>query len=206
MGTEASAKSKRVLYRVGTARRQVQFSKFRIGLLEIGNGRDNSGLQSLDGNHVFNSGSHRVAGESLGVGYDNLVRLVSKHGSQGVNFSRGTAAASRCVGLVRHEQHLWCDLIPADAVTALHAAYQLLHHAGDVLDVETCSMKSAVERHRAKYFAYRQQPAFPDRSFTLNHQGGRTHAHDHAVPATVERRGRILDVFVGSRCSRSEEA
>ena len=55
-------------------------------------------------------------------------------------------------------------------------------------------MEGAVRRRAREHLADRADAAVARSAGRLDHDGGRAHAEDHPVPASVERQRRVLDV------------
>ena len=206
LGTEAGPQTQRILHRVAAARRQVQFSEFGIDFLEVRHGRDDAGFERLDGDDVFDARAHGVTREALRIGDDDLVSLVAKDGSQCVDFGGRAAATRRCVGLVRHEHGLRCNMLTGDPVFLFRTRNQVLHDAGDVIDIEPRAVERAVGRNRTEYLGNRLQSSRARCIGALYDERSGAHARDHAVTAAIERRGCILRVLVGRRGARRQEA
>ena len=74
------------------------------------------------------------------------------------------------------------------------------------MDVEPGAVEGAVRGDRGEHLADGSDSALARGLRTLHDQGGRAHAHDHAVASAVEGQGRILHPLVGGRRARSQEA
>ena len=76
----------------------------------------------------------------------------------------------------------------------------------DVVDVEPGAVEGAVGGDRAEHLADRLQAALPRGLGGLDDERRRAHPDDHAVPAPVERRRRVLDHVVGRGGAGGQEA
>ena len=203
---EAGAETQRVFDRVVAALGEIQGSELGIDLAEVGHRRNDTGFQRLDGHHVLDADTHRVAGESLRVGDDDAVGTGSEHLAQGVHLGRGAAAARGGVGFVRDEHGLRRHGVALDARARFSRRDEPFHHLADVLDIEAGAVEGAVRRDRAQHLADRPQAAFAHRVGALHHDGGGAHAEQHAVAPPIERQRRLLDHVVGGRGAGGQEA
>ena len=203
---ESGGQSQGVLHRVRPALGQVQRTELRIGIAVVGDRRDDPGLQCLHRHDVFQTDPHRVAGEPLGVGDDDTIRVGAEHPPQREDLGGGAAASCRRVRLVGHENRRRCDRVTVDAAARLGAGDQALHHVTDVVDVEPGAVKRAVARHGAEHLADRLQAAFASRFGRFDHERSCTHSEDHAVAPSVERQGRLGHVAVGGGCAGRQES
>jgi len=89
---------------------------------------------------------------------------------------------------VRDEDQLARHGVPVDAVTLLHAGHQTLHHAFDVIHIQTRPMEGAVGERAAQHFAKSTHAAFAQRILRLHHQAARPHTQEHAIAPTIEGR------------------
>ena len=204
--TKACTEAQCVLHRVTAARRQVQLAEFGIDFLEVWNRRDDAGFERLDGDDIFYARAHCMARETLGVGNNDLVRVVAKHRSKRVDFCRRAAATGGCIGLVRHEHRLRGHLLTGKPMHSFHPRNQVFHDAGDVIDIQPRAVEGAVCRNGTEHLGNRLQAAFTSRTCGLDNERSGTHAGDHAVTAPVERCRRILRVLVSCCCARCQEA
>ena len=205
LGTETGRQTQGELHRVGPALGQVERTEVGVRLLVVGHRRDQAGLQGLDGDDVLDARAHRVTGEALGVGDDDLVGVGTEGVAQRVDLGRGTTSPGRGVGLVRHEHQRRRDGVPVDAPT-LGLGDDGLHDATDVVDVQPGAVEGAVGDDGSEDLGDRLDAALTSGRGRLQDQRRRPGPDDHAVPAPVERRGRVLDPLVGGCRAGGEEA
>ena len=89
-----------VLHWIVPAAAQVEQAQLGVHLAEVGHGRHDAVFQNFDGDHVFHADAHRMAGEALGVGYDDIVGRLAEGVAQGGHFGRSAAAARRGIGFM----------------------------------------------------------------------------------------------------------
>ena len=94
---EARGEMQRVLHWIAAAAAEVQHTEIGVHLLEVGDRWHDAIFQDLDGDHVLDADAHGMAGESLGVGYNDVVGGLTEGVAQGNDLSRRTAAAGGCV-------------------------------------------------------------------------------------------------------------
>ncbi len=152
--TEAGGQPQGVAHRISAAARQVEPAQIGVGLAVVGHRRHQAGLQHLHRHHVFDAGTHRMAGEALGVGDDDALGRRTEHVAQRADLGRGRAAARRRVGLVRDEDSGFGQRGALHAA-CLGLAHQRFHHRADVLQVEPRAVEGRIRRHRAQQLADR---------------------------------------------------
>ena len=184
---------------------QVEVAQRRVDLTEVRDRRDQARLQGLDGHDVLDADPHGVAGETLRVRDHDGIGVAVEDLAQCVDLRSGTAPAGRCVRLVGDEDHLGRH-VAAVIAARLGLPDQVLHDAGDVVDVEPCPVERAVGGDRAQHLADGLDATLPGRLGRLDDDAGGPHTHDHAVPAVVEGECGILDRFVGGRGAGGQEA
>ena len=187
---EPGGEPERVAHRVHPADREVERAEVGIGLLEVRHRGNDPRLQRLDGDDVLDADAHRVAGEPLGVGDDDLIGRVAEDPAQRVDLGGGAAAAGRRVGLVGDE-HRGRGHVLAPGAARLGLGDDGFHHAADVVDVEAGAVEGAVGGDRAEHLADRPDAALARRAGALDHDRRRAHAEDHPVAAAVERAPRL---------------
>ena len=101
-----------------------------------------------------------MAGKTLGVGDDDLIRGVAEDATQSVDLCRGASASRWRVGLVGNEDRMRRDLMTFNAAVRFGLRDQVLHDLADVVDIETRAMESAIRRHRAQHFTDGLDAAF----------------------------------------------
>ncbi len=196
----------RVLHRIAAAAAQRQHAELGIDLFEVGYGRHDAVFQDLDRNDVLDAHTHRMPGEALGIGHHDFAGGITEGVAQGHDFSRGTAAAGRGVGLVRNEDGLRSHRAPVDAVAALGGGHQVVHDHRDVLDVQACGVEGTVAGFGAEHLDDAAHAALAHPVFTLHDQGAGTHPQQHAVAAAIEGQGCFFDLVVGGGCPGGQEA
>ncbi|MEZ5097296.1 MAG: hypothetical protein R2731_15095 [Nocardioides sp.] len=201
---EAGGQPEGVLDRVVPARGQVQPPELGIGLAVVRHPGHHAGLEGLDGEDVLDSRTHGMPREPLGVGDDDPVGDIAEGRAQGMDLRGSAAAAGRGVGLVGDEDRLRGDLGAANAVP-LRLAHHGLHDSRDVLDVEPSAVEGAVGGHGPQDLADRLDAALARRLRGLDDERRGAHPDDHAVPAPVERRRRILHALVRGGRAAGEE-
>ena len=192
LGTEAGSQAQGVAHRIVSALRQIECAQLGIGLAIVGHRRDDLLLQDLDRDRVLHAHAHGMTREPLGVAHHQIIGTGTECLAQGEHLGRGTAAARRRVGLVRDEDQLARHGVPVDAVTLLHAGHQTLHHAFDVIHIQTRPMEGAVGERAAQHFAKSTHAAFAQRILRLHHQAARPHTQEHAIAPTIEGQGCLL--------------
>jgi hypothetical protein len=76
-----------------------------------------TGHEGGDGDGVLEADAHRVSGDALGVGDEDVLRVVAEGGAKCLDLGAGAAAVARArAGLVRHVEERACHL------AARHAA------------------------------------------------------------------------------------
>ena len=205
LAAESGGEAKGVAHVVLAALGEVEVPKFWVGVAEVGDGRHLAALQHLEGDGVLDAGALRVAREALGVGDDDLVRVVAEGGAQGVDLGAGAAAAGGRVGLVADEHGLLGDGLGVDAVAGTGAGDEVLHVPGDVLHVEAAAVERRIGDLAAQEFGDGAHAAGLHFGALLDDEADGAHADDHAVAARVEREGRFLDTVLGRRGPAGEE-
>ena len=205
LGAKAGRQVQRILHRIAPAAAEVKLAEVRVHLLEVGDGRYNAVFQDLDRDHVLDADTHRMPGEALGVGHDNLVGYIAEGAAQGYDFSRRAAAAGRGEGLMRHEDHLRRHAAPIHAKAALGGGHQVVHDHRDVIYIEAGAVEGAVVGLAAQQLDDAAHAAFTHCVFTFDDQGARAHAQQGAMAAAVEGQGSLFHLVVGrSRAGRQE--
>ncbi len=151
---ESRGQPQRVLHAVLAALRKCEVAELGVGLAEVRDRRDETRLERFDRHDVLDPGAHGVTGEALRVRDDDLVGRIAEHIAQRVDLGRGAAPARRRVRLVRHEHRLRRDGATVDAA-ALGPVHEVLHHALDVVDVETRPVERAVRGRAREHLADR---------------------------------------------------
>ena len=203
---EARGQVHGILHGIAPAAAEVEHAEVGIDFLEIGHRRHDAVFERLDGDDIFHTHAHRVAGEALRVGDDDVVGRLAEGLAQGHHFGSGAAAASRGEGLVRHEHHLRGHGIAVEAKAALGCCHQVLHHQRNVIDIQPGAMKSAVAALAAQQFDDAAHPAFAHGVLTFDHQGAGAHAQQGAVAALVEGQGGQVDAVVGGGGAGGQKA
>jgi hypothetical protein len=98
------------------------------------------------------------------------------------------------------------NLISLNAAARLCSLEQLFHHLPNVLHIEAASMESAVRSYRAQHLADGLNPTVTGRLSFFNNESSRSHANDHSVTSTIERKGSILNHVVGCSYAAGQEA
>ena len=186
--------------------RQRQVAEVGVGLLQVGHWRHDLVLEDLDADDVLDPHAHRVAGEALGVRDDDAVGNGPEDLAQGRDLRGRAAAASRGVGLVRHEDRLRCHRLPVDAEAALRGRHEALDDARHVPHVEAGRVEGAVAGLGGEQLHDPAHAALLDRVLALHHEGARPHADERPVAAPVEREGGVLDALVGRAGPARDEA
>ena len=162
LGAEPGGEPERVAHGVHPADGEVELAEVGVGLLEVRHRRDDARLQRLDGDDVLDADAHRVAGEPLGVGHDDLIGRGAEDPAQGVHLGGGAPAAGRRVGLVGDEHRGRCHLL-APGAARLGLGDDRLHDVADVVDVEAGAVEGAVGGDRAEHLADRPDAALAGR-------------------------------------------
>ena len=100
---------------------------------------------------------------------------------------------------MRNEHQFLGDLVAVDTPRPFGVADHVVHDLAYVIDVESRAVERTICRRGRKDFAYRRHTAFARGLGALQDQRGPAHTDDQAVPAAVERNGRVLDPFVCRR-------
>ena len=182
-GSEMNGK----LHRVASAATQVERSQFGVNLAEVRHWRDDAVFEDFHRDHVFNADAHWVAGEALGVGYDDAAGGLAECMAERRDLGRGAAPASRGICLVGHEHGLRSDGVTVQAKPALGGGDQTVHHHRDVVDVQPCAVEGAVARLAAQQFDDAAHAALANGILALDDQRARAHPHDGPVPPPIER-------------------
>ncbi len=204
--TEAGGQVKRILRRISPAAAKVERAQFRIRLFEVGHGRHDAVFQNLDCDHVFDADAHRVAGEALGVGDDQVVGGMAEGMAQRGHLGGCAAAAGRRVGLVRDEHGLRGHAVAVDAETPLRRRDQAVHHLRDVLRLQAGGVVGAVGRLAAEQLGDAAHAALAHGILALDDQGAGPHAQHRAVTAAVEGQGDGVDAIVGGGGAHGQKA
>ncbi len=91
-------------------------SKFRVGFFEVSNRRHEPRIQTAHRNGVFQAGTHRVAGKSFGITYNDMAYVCAKGRFQRIGFRAGRAAAGRGIRFVRDEDELLGNIAAVQVV------------------------------------------------------------------------------------------
>ncbi len=89
-----------VLHRIAAAATECQHAQLGIDFFEVGHRWHDAVFEDFDRNHIFDTHTHRMPGEALGVGHHDLAGGVPEGVAQGHDFGRGAATAGRGVGFV----------------------------------------------------------------------------------------------------------
>ena len=195
-----------VLHRVAPAATQRQRAQLGVGLFQVRHRRNNAMLKDLERDHIFNADAHRVAGEAFGVRHHDLAGGRAKGSAQRGHLGRGAAAARGREGLVRDEYGLRGNRAPVDAEAALGGGDQLVHHVGDMVDIQAGAVEGAVARFAAQQLDYAAHATLAHRVFAFDHQRACAHAQDRAVAAAVERQRGLGHAVVGGSGAGGQEA
>ena len=204
--TKARRQMDGVLDRVAPATAQVELSKVRVNLAEVGHGRDDPVFQDLHRDHVLDADAHGVAGETLGVRDDDGVRCRAEALAQSGHLSGGAAATGGGEGFVRHEDQLRGDGSPVNAETALGGGNQPIHHLRNMIDIEAGAVESAVGGLAGQQLDDTTHTALANGVFALDHQGACAHAEQGAVAALVEGQGGGGNLVVGGGGTGRQES
>ncbi len=194
------------MHRVAASAAEVQRTQVGVYLLEVGHRRHDTVFQYLDRDHIFYPDAHRMAGEALGVGDNDLIGRLAEDLAQGHHLGGGAAAAGRRVGLVRDKDRLGRNGVPVDAETALGSSHQIIHHQRDMLHIQARAVKGAVVGLAAEQFDDAAHTPLTERVFALHNQGASAHAHDGPMPAAVERQRRFFHLVLRGGSADGEEA
>ncbi len=134
----------RILHRIAAAPAQIQFTQIRVHLLVIGHWRHNAMLQNFQGNHIFHTHTHGMAGKAFGISHHNLFSCFAKSLPQRHHFRRRRTAARRGIRLVGHEHQLWGNGVAVEAKTSFGRSHQVIHHLGNVVYVQPGAVEGAV--------------------------------------------------------------
>ncbi len=148
--SEACGQTKGVADGVVSSFGEIERSQLGVHLPMIGDGRHPLVLQHAHSCRVFNARGHGVAGETLGVGDDDVLGVFTEGLAQSGDFRAGAAASGRGVGFVGNENGLSGQGRPVEPMLFFHAIDETGHHAGDVLGVQACAVEGAVGDFRSQ--------------------------------------------------------
>ncbi len=179
--------------------------QFGVGFFKVCNRRYEARVQAAYGDGVFQSGTHRVPGETLGVADDNTADIFTKGRFKRIRFGAGGTAAGRRIGFVRDKYQLFGNIGAVQAVFLFRVGYQAVHYLGNVAHVQAGYVETAVSDFGGQEFSQRFHTAFGYFGFVFHNQGDRTHTHNHTVAAAVKRQGSLGNIgFRGSGAGGQE--
>ena len=194
-----------VVDRVASPGREPQRAQVRIGLAQVRDRRNQTVLQRLDRDGVFDARAHRVAGEALGVGDDDLRCSRAKRRRQAGHLGGCRTPARRRVRLVGQEHAPAGKALGGLAGAPQHLLGEAADLAGDVVAVQARAVEGRVGDVRADERGHRLHAARRDVFRLLQHEAYGAHAEDHAVTTPIKRQRRVLDLGLDGRSAGREE-
>ena len=197
LGAESRRQANSVSHRHRTSAGQSKIAKVRVGLLQVGNGRNPAILQGFQDDRVFDARTHWVTGESFGVRHHNVGGSGTECAAQALDLRSRRAAFGGRVGLVTHEHGRCRELVAGHASPLHRLGDQGVHFRRDVLGIQARSMKGRVGESSRQQAPQRHNAPGGCGRLGFDHKPRGSHAQDHAVAAGIERECGILDHVLG---------
>ena len=102
------------------------------------------------GDNVFKARAHGVTRKAFGVTDDYVFDVAFKRILQSEYFRAGAAASGRGISFVRDKHHLFGHIGAAKPVFLFGFAHHSVHNLGDVVDVNSRRVESAVGNFRSQ--------------------------------------------------------